>query len=134
MNIKHHTFCARSWPPTHFCCASTHICPFEEPKARGRGQYGRTRAAVDLGATLAGSSDKSLSRTRTSSDRPLTVLTRSGRWPIAIFQEAFDFLIFEGKGSSNFIFYNTPNFINDQIHLHTHTRGVYLPYRLVPDT
>ena len=60
--------------PAHFCGASTHIGRFEEPKARGCGHRGRTGAAVDLGATLAGSSDCKLSKMRVYSVRPLTAL------------------------------------------------------------
>jgi hypothetical protein len=55
--IKQYTVCARPCTAAHFCCASTHIGRFEEPKARGWGHRGRTGEAVDLGATLAGSSN-----------------------------------------------------------------------------
>jgi len=47
---------------------------FEEPKARGWVDRGPTGAAVDLGATLAGSSDCKLSKMRVYSVRPLTAL------------------------------------------------------------
>ena len=41
MAIKQHPFWARPCMAAHFCCASTHIGSFEEPKARGRGHRGR---------------------------------------------------------------------------------------------
>jgi len=47
---------------------------FEEPKVRGWGHRGRTGAAVDLGATLAGSSDCRLSKMRACSVRLLPTL------------------------------------------------------------
>jgi hypothetical protein len=57
MAIKQHPFWSRPCMTPHFCGASPHIDPFEEPKTRGWGHRGRTGAAVDLRATLAGSSD-----------------------------------------------------------------------------
>ena len=74
MKIKQHTFGARPCTPAHFCCASTHIGSFEEPKARGRVHRGRTGAAVDLGATQAVSFDSKISKMRAFSDRLLTAL------------------------------------------------------------
>ncbi len=67
---------------------------FEEPRTSVSGHRGRTGAALDLGATLAGSFDSKLSKMRAFSDRPLTALglSRSGRQPIAIFRKRFFFL------------------------------------------
>ena len=76
MKIKQHTFGARPCTPAHFCCASTHIGSFEEPKARGGGDHGRAVQAVDLGATLTCRSDYKLSQMRGVSVRPLTALGR----------------------------------------------------------
>jgi hypothetical protein len=66
---------------------------FEEPRTSVSGHRGRTGAALDLGATLAGSFDSKLSTMRAFSDRPLTALglARSGRQPIAIFRAFFFF-------------------------------------------
>ncbi len=74
MAIKHHSFWTRPSHPSHFCGANTHIGWFEEPKARDCGHRGPTGAAVDLRATLAGSSDYRLSKMRPCSVRPLPAL------------------------------------------------------------
>ncbi len=57
MTINHHPFRVRPRPVPHFCCVRDHMGPFEDPKTRGRGHHGRTRASVDLGATLNDSFD-----------------------------------------------------------------------------
>ena len=102
MTNKQHPFWARPCTAAHFCGASTHIGQFEEPRTRVSGHRGRTGAALDLGATLAGSFDSNLSKMRAFSDRPLTALglARSGRQPIAIFRKRFFFLEKNGSNST----------------------------------
>ena len=73
MTIQQYTFCGVRAPPHIFAGART-SGRFEEPKAWGWGHRGRTEAAVDLGATLAGSSDCRLSKMRACSGRPLPAL------------------------------------------------------------
>ena len=73
------------------CCGtSTDIDSFEEPKER-RVHRGRTGAAVDLGATLADSSDCKLPKIRECSVRPLTalVLDALGKVPRLHFPQSF---------------------------------------------
>jgi hypothetical protein len=58
----------------HFCGASAHIGLFELPRTSNSGHHGRTEAALDVGATLAGSSDENLDPTTGMCARPLTAL------------------------------------------------------------
>jgi hypothetical protein len=53
MSIKQHHLWARPCTAAHFCCASTHIGSFDEPKARGGGHRGRAVQAVDPGGDAA---------------------------------------------------------------------------------
>ena len=73
MAIKQHPFWVRPYMVPHFCGTSTCVGRFEESKSRGRGHHGRTGAALDLVATLTGSSDN-LSKMQGLSDRALTEL------------------------------------------------------------
>ena len=63
----------RSWSHI-FCGASAHIGLFELPRTSVSGHHGRTGAALDVGATLAGSSDENLGPTTGMCSRPLTAL------------------------------------------------------------
>jgi hypothetical protein len=102
MTIKQHSFWARPCTPAHFCGAITHIGRFVEPKARGWVHRGRTGAAADLGATLAGSSDCKQSKMRACSGRPL-----SSAFPHFFSKKMRkkSFLIF-------FLFFSYPNLLN----------------------
>jgi hypothetical protein len=60
--------------PTFFCGTSAHIGLFELPRASVSGHHGRTGAALDVGATLAGSSDENLGPTTGMCARPLKAL------------------------------------------------------------
>ena len=78
MAIKQHPFWERpcfAWP--RIFAARAHKSPFfEEPSISVSGYGGRTGAAVDLQATLAGSSDEHLGLMSAMSARPLTALGR----------------------------------------------------------
>ena len=63
----------RSWSHI-FCGASAHIGLFELPRASVSGHHSRTGAALDVGATLTGSSDENLGPTTGMCARPLTAL------------------------------------------------------------
>ena len=63
----------RSWSHI-FCGASAHIGLFELPRTSVSGHHRRTGAALDVGATLAGSSDENLGPTTGMCSRPLTAL------------------------------------------------------------
>ena len=76
MAIKQHLFWERpcfAWP--RIFAARAHTSPFfEEPSTSVSGHRGRTGAALDLQATLVGSSDEHLVLMSTMSVRPLTAL------------------------------------------------------------
>ena len=76
MAIKQHLFWERpcfAWP--RIFAARAHTSPFfEEPSTSVSGHRGRTGAALDLQATLAGSSDEHLGLMSAMSARPLTAL------------------------------------------------------------
>ena len=78
MAIKQHPFWERpcfAWPRIFAARAHTSVF-FEEPSTSVSGHRGRTGAAVDLQATLAGSSDEHLGLMSVMSARPLTALGR----------------------------------------------------------
>ena len=58
--IKQHPFCERPCMTLHFRGASAHIGLFELPRTSGSGHSGQTGASLDVGATLAGSSDENI--------------------------------------------------------------------------
>ena len=60
--------------PTFFCGTIAHIGLFELPRTSVSGHHGRTGAALDVGATLAGSSGENLGPTTGMCARPLTAL------------------------------------------------------------
>ena len=76
MAIKQHPFWERpcfAWPRIFAARAHTSAF-FEEPSTSVSGHRGRTGAALDLQATLAGSSDEHLGLMSAMSARPLTTL------------------------------------------------------------
>jgi hypothetical protein len=58
----------------HFCCASAHIGLSELPRTSVSGHCGQTEASLDVGATLAGSSDENIGLMSAMSARSLTAL------------------------------------------------------------
>jgi hypothetical protein len=58
----------------HFCYASAHIGLFELPRTSVSGHCGQTEASLDVGATLAGSSDENIGLMSGMSARSLTAL------------------------------------------------------------
>jgi hypothetical protein len=57
----------------HFCGASAHIGLLELPRTSVSGHHGQTGVSLDVGVTLAGSSDENLDPTTGMCVRPLTV-------------------------------------------------------------
>ena len=74
IDIKYHPFWERAFMDPHFSGASAHIGLFELPRTSVSGHHGRTEEVLDIGATLAGSSDKNLGLVSGMSPRPLTAL------------------------------------------------------------
>jgi hypothetical protein len=64
MAFKQHPFWERPYMDLHFCGASAHIPTniglFEFPRTSVSGHIGQTGAPLDVGATLAGSSDENI--------------------------------------------------------------------------
>jgi hypothetical protein len=76
-----------------FCGSSAHIGLFELSRTSVSGHHGRTEEVLEIGATLAGSSDENLGLVSGMSARPLTALVHIslGKATPLHFQESFPF-------------------------------------------
>jgi hypothetical protein len=106
--IKQHPFCGRPFMNPAFCGLSAHIGLFELPRTSVSGHHGRTEEVLDIGATLAGSSDENIGLMSGMSARPLTALghVSLGKATPLHFQKAFTF--FFGKKTVSQVGVSTP--------------------------
>jgi hypothetical protein len=106
--IKQHPFCGRPFMKPAFCGLSAHIGLFELPRTSVSGHHGRTEEVLDIGATLAGSSDENIGLVSGMSARPLTALghVSLGKATPLHSQKAFTF--FFGKKTVSQVGVSTP--------------------------